>query len=1311
MSRQTALARRDAASPWAALGAFLLGAVAASGCAQEEPNLLSARRAVSRSELVGGPVAYGDVGDFVLENDKVRAVILDTGRSWGPGLFGGSLVDLDIRRRDGRYPEGHGRDRFAEVFPLANLLVPAPTGSEISVVRDGKDGAEAAIRVEGNGYAMLHSLYALRDNLEVLNAIGFKDVKTDVRFQTDYIVRPGEQFVRMVTRVILKDPPAEGDACTDKKPCAAGRTCTKAAAADIVGRCACPELDCPGPCLARQRDAAGCDTCTCSDVVPLAVTRGNEGVIDVILGDSLPVTKKTERSGGIGGGDFLFFGKHNKQFVPNFGFDQEESTWTAWFDGRDTFAKPFVFDYVAAVGGDVSYAYYTIKRNASDPDPKVGVPVFTSTATPFVAATLNCKQDASDDESCDRQRVFEYERFLTVGRGDAADVLSVMYGHRGMATGRIEGVVLWGQTYGGAENATVFVMRDPDPSREFATIDEVAAANRAIDGSPGVVSAIDADPGVDEIEDGDYASVLPVGDYLLVPRDAQAIVFGKPVRVHVGADERKVVALTLPTPSRLRVRITDASGQALPAKITVQALSATGEVVEGDANRRVFAGQGRIGSGVEAIAFASDGEADVPLAPGRYRVIASHGPEYSLFRLEDVTLIEGQQLPISAALVHEVDSKGWISSDFHLHQRPSFDSGMALDQRVRTIVAEGVDYAAATDHDVVTDFGPIIRSLGLDDWLKSVIGVEVSTLDVGHYIGFPFKYKELDVPSHGSVDWYCMPSDDLVQAMAFERSGFEAASDRATTIVAHPRDGFLGWADQIDLNPYTLTRMRDGNEKEEGRAVDTAVFRTTTCDFDTLEVLNGKRFDLIHTPTVREIHVYERCLTRIDNAGRDAALATTDPAKARAALATACPELAALPELQETPEFLPLDVAGRLADCSDSEPIATCKMRHRRALAVAVNTAMLVRRPEEQQAWLVELQRTPDEKAKWQKSEGADAAAAAVMLEDLTKLCRFDPKKLSQPIENVIAPGDVDRPCGERNGALADWMRMLEYGLVKTASGGSDSHDGSLEPGTPRNYIRSAGDTPLTIDPAAIARNLRAGHAVTSYGPLIEASVGGKGPGEVAAVGGDGKVQLRVRVQTASWYGIDLIEVYVNGEVAARKTLDVDPKAIVDFDGAFELDAPAGRDSWVAVVAMGRGKRHWMRPISLDVPFGELQLPRVASMAFSNIPLVSAVFPAPVRFPDFYPVRPYAIANAILLDRGGDGAYNAPLGPPPFCSPACDPATGKLASGSGTCQSLQLDFVCLASEKRCGVPIPTVCDVYQALSGGALRDALGAHGK
>ncbi len=1319
--------RRPPRRPALVLPAFVAACALLAGCTQETPNLLRAKRAESRFELVGGPVAYADIGDFILENDKIRAAILDPSRSWGPGVFGGSLVDLDVRRKDGRFPNGSGRDRFAEVFPLANLLTPAPLGSQVKVVNDGKDGTAATVRVEGDGYAMLHSLYVIRDNKELLETVlGLKDIKANVRFVTDYTVKPGESFVRMKTRIIVTDKPANLGTCTAKKTCEEGLACSYPDPKDPVGECVCPDITatCDKTCEAFQRNKLGCDVCACSDTLAMEMVDGDEGVISVIMGDSPIVSKSTEKSGGMGGGDFVFFGKHNKQFVPGNGFDQEQAVWEAWFNGRDTFAKPFMFDYVAAVGGDVSYAYYTVKTRPEDPDPLVAVPVFTSTATPFISASRQCLQDESDDSTCDNHRVFEYERFLAAGEGDAASVISEILRHRGTPSGTVKGYVRWKDNGAAAANAHVFAFRDPEPGRKWASIEELVAANRKVDGTPGVVSAIDADVGMDRVEDGDFEARLPVGSYQIVAKDAEGIVFSELTPIEVGEGQTTVVLPGLPTPARILAKVTDGQGRKLPAKATLVALQPDGKPFVRDAHRRVYLGQGRLGTGVQEIAFSEHGDFDIPVAAGRYQLVISHGIEYGLHREADFVIGHGEQKNIAAVLRREVDTTGWATGDFHLHQKPSFDSGMALDHRVRTIVAEGVDYVAATDHDVVTDFAPWIRMLGLDDWLKSAVGVEVSTLDIGHYIGFPFKYKELDVPSHGSVDWYCMSSDKLVETMVFERSGFEDTKEKPTSIVAHPRDGFLGWADAIGLNPFTLSRNRNANDDE--RSKDTQVFRTVTCDFDAMEVFNAKRYDLVRTPSVREIQVFERCLIRIDEAGVDKDKGTVDEAAARAALPKACPDIALLPELAETPELMGKKFTADgvdhydMATCQESERLFDCKHRYRSALSLAVNTAILVRTTAEQEAWYVELSRTPEERKNWQAEpgKGIDAVKAQSMLEDVITLCRVDRGKLDKPLTELIDAKDLVRPCAERNGVLEDYFRFLEHGLVKAAIGGSDSHSSSLEPGLPRNFIRSSADEPLAVNVAEMSRNMRQSRVVTSYGPFLDVTVNGAEPGQTAKADPGSTLKLKLKVQTASWFGVDLVEVYMNGKLAHREQVSSDPATIVDVDKVIDLTMPS-RDSWVVVSVLGRGPQHWMRPVYLDVPFGELQLPRLAAMAFSNVPLVSAVFPPPVRFPDFYPVRPYAIANAVLLDSDGNGVYDAPNPLPAFCSPKCtlvsaatdkEPEQSELTDGSKrSCSDLQSNYTCLQPEGRCGVAIPGVCDIYEAINQGALRSATGAH--
>src|SRR5262249_4633989 len=108
--------------------------------------LLLAKQVENPGELVGGPVAMATVGDFLLQNDQIRVNILGPHDSPGPGVFGGSIVDVDLRRDRLGFEGGQGHDRFAELFPVANLLVPNPDPNvmpaQVTVVKDGSDGKE-----------------------------------------------------------------------------------------------------------------------------------------------------------------------------------------------------------------------------------------------------------------------------------------------------------------------------------------------------------------------------------------------------------------------------------------------------------------------------------------------------------------------------------------------------------------------------------------------------------------------------------------------------------------------------------------------------------------------------------------------------------------------------------------------------------------------------------------------------------------------------------------------------------------------------------------------------------------------------------------------------------------------------------------------------------------------------------------------------------------------------------------------------------------------------------------------------------------
>ena len=1324
------------------LGTLLALALGMTACDNTSTSLLRAHKAANRNELVGGPVAYADTGDFVLENDKVRVAILGTERSWGPGIYGGSLVDADIRRSDPRYPSGAGRDRFAEIFPFANLLVPAPIGTEVQVLKDGSDGQEATVRVEGIGMFLFDGLGILRRYNPVLAGM-FSLPTTDVHFRTDYTLRPGESFVRMKTWVIGDPLPDETRVCKTLE-----------------------QLNCT-PCdgtnqLTHTLDADGCQTCACSDTLQMRYADGTESVFGIILGDfgagNDPAPAKARA--GIGAGDFVFFGNQNDIFVPGHGFDEEKPIWDGLFSNVDLFAHPLAFDFVSAAGGDVSYAYFSKKIKDTDKDPKVLVPVFTSAATAFLTASLNCP--SQDSAACQSSRVYEFERYLAVGAGDIASVSDIVFSGRGTPVGTVKGFVRWRDSGANATNATVFVLRDPDPGQKWQTADDVIEANRKLDLSPGVLNAIDADVGLSPVEDGTFSATMPAGHYVFIAMDEKKIVVGEPIQVTVTVGETQVIAPSLPTPAIVHVQATDGAGAAMPAKATVVQLDCAGKPLWRDGGRRPYFGQGRLGIGVQYLGFSMNGKFDIalqggpyPVAPANalctnntysYQVVISHGPEYGILDTK-LTLSAGDDKPLQATLQHEVDTKGWVATDFHLHAEPSFDSGMPLATRVATVASEGLEYVASTDHDVLSDYQPFINDFGIQDWLKAVVGSEVSTLEIGHYIGFPLKYDALNVPSHGSVDWYCGQSQDIMNAI-LAKSGFTSDA-KPSTIVAHPRDGFLGWAAQGGVNAYTLTRALGQLENAN------PVLRTMGCDFDAMEMYNGKRFDMVHTPTTAEVMIFERCIFRIDHShsvhvpekghrtsvdGSDCfadaapgpdcqpdALTKAFPSGCLECLTRsldqACPELTDPKHSDRAMTLSPITV------CPANEDFLTCQHRYRTAVAQFVSSEILIRTPPEADAWLAEAA----------KPNGQDT------MDSLAKLCTFDAVakgQVDQDFDTVLAPADQDRPCSRLDGVMEDWSNFLEHGMVRSIVGGSDSHGFKGEPGTPRTWIRSGTDVVSSIDPQEMTRNLRAGQTMASYGPFVELTVDGARPGDtVAAVGKptvkdpttgeDTKiVSVHVRIQTPSWFGVDRYELWLNGrvvKVGTRPDSAAQTALIVDVDDTFDLPVPATRDCWLAVNALGTGDTTLMRPVQLDVPFGELQLPRIASMAFANLPapVIQALFPPPVRVPDYFPIFPMATTGAVFIDLDGNGLYEANMlvsgkfipddkrQYPAFCGAPCDIATGKITAGGSkdkACGVIQSDFECLKPEGICGLPVPGVCSIYEAETKSALHGAFGFHG-
>jgi hypothetical protein len=175
----------------------------------------------------------------------------------------------------------------------------------------------------------------------------------------------------------------------------------------------------------------------------------------------------------------------------------------------------------------------------------------------------------------------------------------------------------------------------------------------------------------------------------------------------------------------------------------------------------------------------------------------------------------------------------------------------------------------------------------------------------------------------------------------------------------------------------------------------------------------------------------------------------------------------------------------------------------------------------------------------------------------------------------------------------ADWLSLLLQGVVHVGLGNSDSHRAGEQPALPRTWVKLADDALAAFDEAAFFAAVRAGRAVATTGPLLDATLGEAGPGE-RFTGRAGV--LRVRADAAPWVPIGIVRVIRDAEIVAVRPLARGETAEISL--AFE------RDGFVVVEVEG----------TPDATYAAL---------------------APGA-------TPFAVTNPIFVDADGDGAWTAP---------------------------------------------------------------------
>ena len=1135
----------------------------------------------SRTQLIGGPTALGDIGDYMLENDRVRVVIQDKTFNRGAGVFGGSLIDADLVRptNSGTVLGGSGNDSFGELFPAFFLEMINP--EEIEVINDGKDGNAAIVEVRGRGGEFVTMLRYLNQLLlnsykEPSNVVQDivkgvppdSDTAPNLAFSTRYILEPGarhlriESTMRNISHRTLEFPPKE-----------------------ILGALA--------------------------------------GFAGLDLGNfRLPM------------GHVLGFGKLSKVFLPGLGYDIELGLLDALsvpvplpaFPG---FLTPIVastnshgvnYGFATSDDPDTNFVYQRDKDGAymgrAGSDDMLYLfnasgfgGVFSSEA-PVALSAAHCQEGADPQSTCEslfpdkvtvcvsqwdrciadraeHPNEFTYTNYFLIGDGDVASLMEELYRIRGTEVHAIRGRVsdaVTGSPVPAKDSVLVYTNEGGADCKDVTIVNQV------------YVTA-----------DGRFELDLPDGKYCARSK-GPGRPLGDMVAFEVAGKPPASLQIIASSPATVFARIVGEDGVAMPGKLTIVG---THDYEGPEPNYREFLMDEVSGEPwratdlvpdqenapetrryIEQMAYGGPDGITLKIRPGKYIAHLSRGPEYDVFTKE-IEVQPGGTTRIQATLRRVLDTTGYVSGDFHMHGLGSIDSGLDHRTRLTSIAAEGVESVVSTDHNYITDYEPWIYRFALHPYLKSIIGLELTTFEAGHFNGFPVQ-RTLTSMNRGSFAWQEIPP----KAIFSEMRAMAPEGQSNIIQVNHPRTPILGYFEQHNMNPFDSTVELPLNVSSGGFSADTlaspngrafieteevegqTVYKSTfSWDFDVIEVFNG--------PHLEELRHFRMPYDKDAPAGDPEAL----PEEAR----------------QGFRDTL-------TADLSETE----------------INTAL---------------------------AEFLSTETTEVTAEDVAAMSMAEREQAIDDWVHSQIPPQWSVLCDEDSviaaGGLDDWYNLLNYprpdGSYRkyTATGNSDSHGAHLdEPGLPRNYFWVGHDDPERITGAQLVEAMKSHHNIISNGPFINMTIDDKPVGsEVTA---SGSVRVNITVQAADWVGADRMRLVGNGEVVRG----LEPNQSDDYWGwipieldsegkfAASYDVPVTKDTWF-VLEVESSKNMFPIHSPQDIPpfnFSDVIGSLAGAFGFgAGVPGLDQTF--------VFPMTAFAFTNPIWVVADGDGEFTPPSPP------------------------------------------------------------------
>lgn len=266
-------------------------------------------------------------------------------------------------------------------------------------------------------------------------------------------------------------------------------------------------------------------------------------------------------------------------------------------------------------------------------------------------------------------------------------------------------------------------------------------------------------------------NVLREGDNTLEIRSP-----GKPDDIFVdeiALDERPKAAVLGEALVQVRVAADGPVSQGLPCRLTI--------VDERGCLAPLAVAPGAPLAVRPGVIYTGDGRADFTLPAGTYTCHATRGFAYGL-ATSRLVLAPGQKTDLALKLAREVDTRGMVACDTHVHSREFSGHGDATaDERALTLAGEGIMLAIGTDHNRFADYSEAARRMHVDRFFTCAVGNEVTT-QVGHFNVFPVSDPHAPVPDFKLTDW-----SPLMRSML-------AVPGVQIVILNHPRDTYFNFA-------------------------------------------------------------------------------------------------------------------------------------------------------------------------------------------------------------------------------------------------------------------------------------------------------------------------------------------------------------------------------------------------------------------------------------------------------------------------------------------------------------------------------------